>query len=364
LNHKYLRDQDFRVIPTTVAGASALLVLGQVPREQADWCSVLSGLTGDDVSVGHSSSGSALMVAVDGAVYALTYGTIGRYTIDLDRADPGFGIGFAIRAIGPERIKRITRSVLASSGRVDQSLVPGGQHIRLFAIERWGEIVGQLCGTLLDNRRLTVTRLTTRPVSIVGANSLQIPLSVDPEQLLDDLREITRVYAGDTPSSELEFIAQVRPLPPGTRTEQLDQRLDDLLGQDIPDGLGLAVPVALVEYEPFAMTYEIRVHGHRPVYRRELDLRTILERVRNHRAGRRLDALKNSTIALCADQDGRELLDRSVAGHKWITAEIGLGSARMIYHEGKWYEIGERHLEFLRAEIEDILNRQATVVLP
>ncbi|MFD0741043.1 DUF6119 family protein [Phytohabitans flavus] len=116
----------------------ALIVLGDVPQPAADWCPVIAGLTGDAVTVGYSSAGCALLVVVDGEVYALTYGTLGRFMINLDRVDPGFGITFATRAIEPDRIKRVTRRVLASTGRVDRNLVPGGQHIRRYGIEGWG----------------------------------------------------------------------------------------------------------------------------------------------------------------------------------------------------------------------------------
>ncbi|MGI5523181.1 DUF6119 family protein [Micromonospora sp. CA-259024] len=363
LNHRYLREQDFEITATTVAGAQGLVVHGHVPRDKADWCAVITELTGDDVAVGYSSAGGALLVVVDDEVYALTYGTVGRYMINLDLVDPGFGIAFAIRAIEPEQIRRVTRRVLASTGRVDRSLVPGGQHIRHYGIEQWGEIVGQLCGTLLENERLAVTRFATRPVSIAGANSLQIPLSVDPVGLLDDLREISRACAGDTPSPELEFVAQIQPLPTGTRTEELDRRLDDLLGESEPQALGLAVPIVQVEYEPFAASYQVKV-PYRRTYLPELDLDTILERAQSRPPGRRLNALKTGSIGLCADADGDDLLSPPTAAHKWITAEIALGSSHMIYHEGRWYEIGDRHLEFLRNEIEALLSRPSTVVLP
>ncbi|MEU7868122.1 DUF6119 family protein [Dactylosporangium sp. NPDC049140] len=363
LNNRYLREQDFEITPTTVAGAPALVVHGYVPREKADWCGIITRLTGGSVAVGYSSAGGALLVAVDDKVYALTYGTVGRHMINLELADPGFGIAFAIRAIEPEQIRRVTRRVLASTGRVDRSLVPGGQHIRHYGIEQWGEIVGQLCGTLLENERLTVTRFASRPVSIAGANSLQIPLNVDPTGLLADLREISRVCARDTPSPELEFVAQVQPLQTGVRTENLDQQLDDLLGESDPQALGLAVPTAQVEYEPFAASYQVKV-PYRRTYRTELDLETILERAQSRPVGKRLDALKTGAIALCADAYGEELLCPPTPANRWLTAEIAVGSAHMIYHEGRWYEIGDRHLDFLRAEIEALLNRPPTVALP
>jgi uncharacterized protein (TIGR04141 family) len=364
LNNRYLRGQDFEIIPTTIGGAPALLVHGHVPRDKAEWCPVISGLTGNEVAVGYSSAGGALLVVVDGVVYALTYGTVGRHMVNPDFYDPGFGIGFAIRAVGPERIKRITRRMLAATGRVDRSLVPGGSHIRHFNIEQWGEIIGQLCGTLLENPRLTVTRLTNRPVSIAGANSLQIPLSVDPAGLLDDLREITRVSAFDTPSPELEFIAQVRPLPAGARTDELDERLDDLLGEAEPEGLALTMPVSQVEYEPLAASFEVKMTGYKRAYPSELDLKTILTRVQTRPLGMRLKALKTGTVGLCSEVGGGELLVAPDAAHKWITAEVAYENSRMIYQEGKWYEIGEHHLDFLNNEVEEILSQPSTVDLP
>ncbi|MEV4497098.1 DUF6119 family protein [Micromonospora arborensis] len=362
LNHRYLGQNHFSQTETEVAGALALLVHGQVPQESAGWCPAITSLTGDAVTVSYSSAGCALLIAVADEVYALTYGTLGRFMVNLDRADPAFGIAFAIRAIEPERIRRVTRRVLASTGRVDRNLVPGGQHIRRYAIEGWGEIVGQLCGTLA-NERLSVTRGSTRPVSIAAADSLQIAVSTDPSGLLDDLHEISRVCATDSPSPELDFITQIRPMRVGDRTTTLDERLDEIIGLDAPMGLGVAVPITQVEHEPFAASYLVKV-PHRRDLHAELDLGTILKGARSQPPGRRLEALKHGTVGMCADPEGHDTLAPPVSAHKWITAEIAIGSARALYHEGRWYEMGEKHLDLLRAEIDQILAQPTTIVLP
>ncbi|HET6482313.1 MAG TPA: DUF6119 family protein [Actinoplanes sp.] len=362
LNHRYLRGNDFTTVTTEVAGAPALLIHGHVPQPVADWCPVVTGLTGDAMTVSHSSAGCVLVVAVDDQVYALTYGTIGRFMLDAERIDPGFGIAFAIRAIEPEQVRRVTRRVLASTGRVERSLVPGGQHIRRYAIEGFGEIVGQLSGHL-TNAQLTVVRGSTRPVSIAGAESLQIAVSTDPAGLIDDLREISRVCARESPAPDLEFIAQIRPMRPGDSTARLDELLDSLLGADGHPDLGLAVPATQIDYEASAQSYVVKL-PYRAVHTSDLGLDTILESTRKRPAGRRLETLKIGSIGLCADPDGRELLTPPVAAHKWITAEVSLGAARMVYCEGRWYEIGAEHLALLRAEIEQILTQPPTVVLP
>src|SRR2546430_14586438 len=86
LNHRYLRQHHFPVIPTKVAGTPALLVHGDVPQAVADWCPMISGLTGDALTVGYSSAGCALLVTLDEEVFALAYGTLGRFMINRDRA--------------------------------------------------------------------------------------------------------------------------------------------------------------------------------------------------------------------------------------------------------------------------------------
>ena len=362
LNDEYLSKNGFRPRSTQVAGVPSLVVHGDVRQDVAGWCSVVQALTGEPVVRGNGSAGCALLVAVDGEVYALTYGALGRFMIKLDQVDPGFGIRFGIRAIEPDRIRRVTRRVLASTGRVERSLVPSGQHIRRYGIEGWGEIVGQLCGTL-NNERLTVTRGTTRAVSIVAAESLQIAISTDPVEMVGDLREITRVCSSETPSPELDFIAEVRPLRTSEWTAELDRRLDEALGQRAPDGIGLAVPISQIEYEPFAESYLLKAPRQRSTLS-GLDLDSVLECARTQPVGRRLESLKKATIQMCAERDGAAPLSPPVTANTWVSAEVPLDAARMVYHEGQWYEIGQRHLDLLRTEIEKLLARPSTLNLP
>jgi hypothetical protein len=75
----------------------------------------------------------------------------------------------------------------------------------------------------------------------------RIKVSTDPAGLLDDLREIGRVCASESPAPELDYIAQIRPIRPGERTAKLDARLDELLGADDPPDVGLTLPTSLAE---------------------------------------------------------------------------------------------------------------------
>ncbi|MDP9792955.1 uncharacterized protein (TIGR04141 family) [Catenuloplanes nepalensis] len=361
LNMDYLAEKDFTVEDVSIAGVPALLVHGVVPRATAEWCDIVGGLTGVDVAIGYSTAGSAILLAVDDIVYGLAYGQIGRHLFQAGLVEPGFGIDFAIRSIDPGAVKALQRRVFDANGRVDHNSVLGGQSIRAFSVETWGEIVGQIKGALAGDAALSATRLSRRLPTITGGTSLQVPLSTDALGLLTDLREISRICATSSPAPELEFIAQVQPVKPGHRTARLDRMLDDLLGQDDPASIGLSLPSSQAEYAASANAFRIAVPGSRPVSIDDLELSDVLRTVRYRGDGKRLNALKTGMIGMEVDGLTEPV---EAPAHRWLAAEIPDGAARMVYLEGQWYEIGERYLDFLRTEIDTILTAPSTVSLP
>ncbi|WP_328347226.1 DUF6119 family protein [Micromonospora sp. NBC_00421] len=365
LNRQYLMDSGFPVNTRQVAGAPALLVHGTVPRPRADWCDVLTRLTGREVELGYGSGGGALLLAVDDRAYALTYGTLGRHLIEQTVVDPTFGVSFAVRALLSSEIRQVRRRMVGIAGRVDRSLVPAGQPIRKFGIDKWGEIVGQLCGPT-DNPNLTVCRRTGRPTRIEGGDALRIHLAVEPAGLLADLREIDRVCRQESPLADLEFVTQIRPVSPrDPRLPALTAALDARLGESEPAQLGVAVPGDLVADIEAVRSYRIQVpkSGRRSALVTELDLPAVLAHTRRAAEADRWAGLQKGRITLCADTGGtEELLSTPVA--RWITAEVSVGAGHLLLHEGGWYEIGDRHREFLRQEIAEILSRPSGISLP
>ncbi|MET8280290.1 DUF6119 family protein [Micromonospora sp. NPDC005174] len=365
VNHRYVRQHDFLIEERLVAGAPALLVHGTVPRQRADWCEVLARLTGEETQLGFSSGGAALLVAVDDNVYALAYGTVGRHMVDLDLVNPGFGIGFAVRSLAPDEIKQVRRRVFGTTGRVDRNMVPGGQHIRMYGIDKWGEIVGQVCGRTF-NPNLTACRSTGRATPVEGSDALRIHLGVEPASLLADLREIDRVRKQEAPFPDLEFITQIRPVPArDPRLSQVEEQLDRLLRLRDPADVGLAVPGRVFSEIERVRSYKLRVpkSGLRPARLPELTLADVLAQTEGVPDGERWASLCTGRITLYGDKDGQEEIG-STAASRWITAQLAHGESQLLLHEGGWYEIGDRHREFLRDEIEQVLAVPASFALP
>ncbi|RAO27763.1 hypothetical protein PSN13_05651 [Micromonospora saelicesensis] len=365
VNHRYVRQHDFMVEERLVAGAPALLVHGTVPRERADWCDVLASLTGETIDLGFSSGGAALLVAVDDNVYALAYGTVGRHMVDLDLANPGFGIGFAVRSLAPDEIKQVRRRVFGTTGRVDRNMVPGGQHIRMYGIDKWGEIVGQVCGRTF-NLNLTVCRSNGKATPVEGSDTLRIHLGVEPASLLADLREIDRVYRQEAPFADLEFITQIRPVPArDPRLSKVEEQLDRLLRLPEPAEVGLAVPGRVFSEIERIRSYKLRVpkSGLAPARLPELTMADVLAQIEGVPDGERWASLCNGRVTLYADAAGAEEIG-STAASRWITAQLAHGESQLLLHEGGWYEIGDQHREFLRDEIEQILAGPGSFALP
>ncbi|MEU8298949.1 DUF6119 family protein [Micromonospora sp. NPDC048909] len=365
LNENYLREHGFEPSAIEVAGVPAVLVHGSVPRARAEWCDVLAGLVGRDVDLGYSNGGGALLLAVDERAYVLAYGNLGRFMVVREKIDPIFGVSFAVRALLPSEIRQVRRRMVGASGRVDRNLVPGGQPIWKYGIDKWGEIVGQVCGRT-DNPNLTACRRTGKPVKVDGGEALHLPLSVEPNGLLADLREIDRVCRQESPLADLEFITQIRPVPPNDpRLPELADRLDQRLALTDPKNLGVAVPGDLVGDIDHVASYRISVpkSGRAATLTAELDLPAILAHTNGALDGDRWTGLRTGHLTLCADVGGTEAMTCTPVS-RWLTAEVAIGSSHLLLHEDRWYVIGDRHREFLRQEIAQILDRPSDIVLP
>ncbi|MFI6498905.1 DUF6119 family protein [Nonomuraea typhae] len=303
------------------------------------------------------------MVRTEQAIYGLTYG-MGHLMIDPARIDPGFGIELAIRCLDADRITKVRRQVMDARGRTDENSATGGENIRGFGIEQFGEIVSQISGQI-ENVSLTFTKDRTRPAHITGNDrSVKLPLGSTPASLLHDLQRIEEVCAQPSPLPEFEFIAQVRPLlPKSEQAQRLDERLDAMLGGDEPALLALAVPSLCRDRYDFAESFKMTLGG-RSQHHTELGIDQLVEAVQNRQPGSRLRALRDGRIQMFADTDGHELISSKVPADHWLTAEVSEGSFHYFYWQRRWYKIGAEYLAVIEQRITEFLARPTKVTMP
>lgn len=195
---KYLDRKGFTNRLVDHEGLTGLLVTGTIAPGTADWCKTVSRLTGLPVDEENQTSLGLLLVRTATSVYALTSG-MGYLMIKPERIDPAFGIEFAVRCLDEDRITKVRRQVMDARGRTEENSATGGEHIRGFGIEQFGEIVSQISGQIKDVP-LTFSRDRNRPAHLTGSDrSIKVQLGGTPAALLHDLQRIEEVCAQPDP---------------------------------------------------------------------------------------------------------------------------------------------------------------------
>ena len=362
LNLKYQEEHSFTIQKVGIGPVRGLLYTGVIGGGRPpEWIEAVHRLTAVRPSVENRTAAGALLVPVDGVVFAITHG-MGHLLLDPSHVVPGFGFGFVLKTLKPDAIRQVTHSMMDARGRTDRNSAAQDQHIRAFAIEEYGEVVSRLAGRLGETS-LTLSKGRKQSVQIAGTDALKIHLGTAPKELLADLAEINRIANEASPAPEFDVIARVRPLKSDdSRRTELDRRLDELLGDPSHGSIALTAPTTCLDEADSAASHWVKI-GPRRESVHDLDLDHVLGKMRNLGEGRRLTALTKGHIQLCRDEAGQEVASAKIPAHKWLAAEVALGTSRFFYHEGRWYEVGDRHLESIRQQVRELLAASVGVSL-
>jgi uncharacterized protein (TIGR04141 family) len=344
-------------------GVPALWAHGSAPSN-ADWCGDAAITTGIQMSFTDQRSGGALILAVDGDVYAVSYGA-GRWFIKDECKDQRFGVRFGIRQLQPQRISRLVQRRPGSRGRQDSILVPAGLPIWCYGLEGYAGIVGHIGGEVKATK-LTFGVGQTRPVRMDGSAGLNARLGVRPADLVADIRAIAAVCRNQAPDPSLEPIENIMPVGAGPLADQLEADLEELLGwpeADAADFLSPVVPMARLDDFLAAQSFIIRIGKAIPPPVGHLDLSDFLNRTRHQRPGARVKALRDGRVDMFADPDADEPIGSSAAVN-WLEATLSIGSRRFFLMDGAWYEIGAAYLTSIRSQVEQLLIGTPSLDLP
>ncbi|MEU6756396.1 DUF6119 family protein [Streptomyces sp. NPDC046685] len=365
VSEHYLSREGFRAAPFDHGDLQGLLVTGTIARGRSAWCEVTESLTGLTAHEENRTSAGLLLVRTQRYVYALTYG-MGHLMIESSRLDSGFGLELAIRCLDANSITLVRHHLMDARGRTDENTATRGEHIRGFGIERFGDIVSKITGTVSDIP-LTYTQDGNRSARITGSdNSVKLPLARTPAELLSDLNAIENICDQPEPLPGFDLIARVRSLKGRGKTElvrRLDTKLDEMLADSGAPRMALSAPSECLDRFGFADAFALS-RGARTEVVEELELDHLLDFVRDLPAESRLRTLKDMRVQMFGDQAAEEPISRKVAAHRWLTAEVVEGPAHYFYWQGVWYEVGEEYLNAIEDGIQALLDRPTKVVLP
>jgi uncharacterized protein (TIGR04141 family) len=340
-----------------ISGTRARLVTGAFTTEPPQWAEHAARLTGSDVVLASVTPFAVLLIPRPPWTYAVTWGA-GHLTLDDQYVEQGFGLLFGIRRLDPFTLGLVASAALDASARATQTSVPGGGDISAFRLEPYGELVNRLAGSA-DLTDLTYGRVTGRRHRIRVGNALWVPLATEPDAFLADLDAVGAVVDEPDAHSALRFVSQTRPLDRhDRRIPVLERRLADTLGGAEDGDLGLAWPAAAAHDAENAGSFRVTGLGGPFVTGSQLELDHLTGPLAGIDAADRARALRTGRVTACADDAGEEQLGTPVQVAKWLVFETTVDRARYVFHQGRWFRIGQAYVEQLRAQVEALLARR------
>ncbi|MBW8483937.1 DUF6119 family protein [Actinomadura parmotrematis] len=342
--------------PDEHLGCPALLVGGHFDIPRVGWCNEISSLTGVELELGKLDTAALLMLAVDGEVYAMGFGS-GYRLVPEEHKDRSFGLRVAVRSVDPDFVQGVVRRSLSKQGRQDATRVSLGLHISRVGVRQHDELVRQIGGRLAAS---DIGLPGVGRISIEGATGLRFSTPTSPETLLRCLRALTAICAAP-PVPELEFIEAVQPVTDARTVKRLDEELDRRLLDPRDDSLQIAVPSDLSADLPHTSSYRIQVGSAALPPRDHLDVSDVRARARVQHAVTPSEALRKGKISLLSSS-GTVLA--SAPAIRWIETDVATGFEHRFLLEGEWYESGADYMASIERQVAELIPANPSVALP
>lgn len=322
-----------------VGGHQAILVSG-APTSPSKWAPYVRRLTAQDVSFTNSTPRAALVLldqdGDDGDAWALTWG-MGHLLINTDKIEFGFGPGVIARSAVSGEIKSVTKTVLDHRARVDRSTLPVGSVIQDFGLDGFGEVVSRLEA----KARIPGLKAGDGIIVLSAADSLKIPLAVDPTDLISDLAVLTALRTQPVVRG-LESIEQLVALKPrDALIPDLEARLIARLRGKSDDAIALSWPHEQLEIYGPALSCKVTGIGDR--IRRVSESIPGIAEVLSWFAGLTPDEAEHRLQAISLqlfsepEPTRASAVSAAVSLRRWIALEVRKESSRFCFHLGKWY---------------------------
>ncbi|QSB05153.1 TIGR04141 family sporadically distributed protein [Natronoglycomyces albus] len=348
---------------TEVAGCPALVVFGQGDECKPSWLNNARKTTGLPLDLTTQNSFALLLIAVDGTVYGLGYGT-GYHLIPSEYKDARFGLSFAARVADPERVRDLVRRRPGQRGRVDGTWAAGGIPVWLIGVDQQSDVIDRL-GATTTGLDLTASRNGSGDIRIQGGIGLRARFGVAPEDLVHDIRTIAAIINEKAPIAELAFVDHMAVVNDTTRREWLDANLESILSstETACRDLAIAIPEECLDDYHQARSTEIRIGSAPAKPVTEVTMEAIATRASVQKEGTRVASLRKGRIQLYTDQLQRDRLSHSNA-LKWIEATVSLDERRYHLLDGEWLEFDGAYADSQDGLIEELLAGSSDIELP
>ncbi|MGM1058564.1 DUF6119 family protein [Saccharothrix sp. Mg75] len=333
-------DDAYVAAPVAALGDEALLVTGSPEPTRVAWAALIEGLTGTSLNFWGAQSSAILFVRIGQEAFALTFGG-GWRMLRSGAIDHEFGLNLALRVLDSAAVRTISRTHFSSKARIDRNTVPGGTSLWSFGIREHAELVGQIVGRIrsTESLRISQVRKSERRITIDCTKRVRLPIPSDRVNLIDDLREITRVLS-EPPLPELEPLTWISRVPSDADfLPEAWARLGHDL-RDRADSVSVAYPAAY-HAGLDVVSYRGKV-GQSTIDTSELTLAHIRDGLVETEIDSYAHVLKSGRITGYFEDDDR--LGDDVTALHWLTAQVDLASGkRLVLLDGYWYDLTDQY---------------------
>jgi uncharacterized protein (TIGR04141 family) len=358
LRYKAVDERVDRIVPVSVDTAEGLLAYGSSPGNIAAWCSDVKELTGENFVVRTQSASAVLLLKMARCCYAVSFGN-GRFFLRPECIAERFGLKVAIRALNPEEVTQITRTIMDVRGQTDRSTASNGQTMRDYGIGGFGELVPKVSGKS-RNLDISAGSNSKNGVQLNGSESLKIPLGRSPKIFVQDLDKISQVVETMDVPDEHKFIDEIVEVNKNSpEISLLQDKLVEAIFEDDGSVVAISRPWMLDDYEDEIDSY--KCYGRKSIDPSEMSLDIIREVARVPQQARgRLD----SQYVTAHRDDGSLVPSGRQRLCNWLTAEMSLHGSRYFLQGGSWYRIGSNYASEVESRVKSILARPCPVNLP
>lgn len=352
------------VTAVRIAGHDAVVVHGlrggtRFPEWQAD----ARRTTGVDIDLITTEPAVAALIAVDGKVYAFSYGG-GHHLIPGELKDPDFGRRFAARALKTDNVTKLQTRPLDVRTRSDQVRIVKGGSFSNYPLSD-SDLVSQV-KALCDLDGLTARQGGRKMRAATCDDGIRTSLGVEPSHLVNDIRLIERAGSFEPRAG----MAQIENQEEVQATEALTE-LWTLLARGLarPESIELDVvpPLELLDRADTETLY-FRItgapRGEKFLFTTEAVYHHALRRLRHAFSSDAAPAfLKNTRISIYEHAAAKEPIS-TASLRDWLEASFHHGEELFVLREGRWYRFGARYLDEVNRVVGEALEAGSSVVFP
>lgn len=358
-----LERQGITVHSSTIAGMPAIVLAGMRGGERPpEWQSDASATTGLELELRTTTPALTVVVAVDGTVYAFSYGD-GHRLIQQRWRDPEFGRMFAACALDSTAVATVDTRDMGSVNRYDSTHIPDGEEITTYGLRHERELVNRIRATC-GLRELTAAREGNKPRFADCGDGIRTQLGVEQSDLVNDIRFIAATVEEGQVKEGMRFLKDRKEVRSPCDIDLLWSLFES--GLRDPESIGLAIspPQELLEEVEQARAFRIRLGPATCPLRRELRVSDLVARLRHLREGTVAQSLKEGWIRTFEDADGTRVLGKHTNLQKWISASVQPGNEIYTLREGHWYQYGPRYVAEVQDKVAQLLTAGSSVHLP